>query len=74
MFPDTFDLAAAAAVWDVEMDAAQDWLSELVRYSLVDWDESPPARACTIWRGCLRTSISAMPRDWTVSSDMRRTT
>ncbi len=40
VFPDTFDLAAAAAVWNVEMSLAQDQLDELMRYSLVDWNET----------------------------------
>jgi len=38
VFPDTFDLAAAAAVWDVGREQAQEWLGELVRYSLVEWN------------------------------------
>jgi tetratricopeptide (TPR) repeat protein len=40
VFPDTFDLAAAAAVWDVEENLAQDRLDELVRYCLADWNEA----------------------------------
>ena len=40
VFPDTFDLAAAAAVWNVEKNLAQDQLDELVRYSLVEWNET----------------------------------
>jgi MinD-like ATPase involved in chromosome partitioning or flagellar assembly/tetratricopeptide (TPR) repeat protein len=39
VFPDTFDLAAAAAVWDVPPENVQDPLSELLAYSLVDFDE-----------------------------------
>ena len=38
VFPGTFDSTAAAAVWEMEPDAAQDGLSELVRYSLVEWN------------------------------------
>jgi tetratricopeptide (TPR) repeat protein len=38
VFPDTFDTAAATAVWEIEPDAAQDALSELVKYSLLEWD------------------------------------
>lgn len=37
VFPDSFDLAAATAVWEIEEDLAQDRLDELVRYSLVEW-------------------------------------
>jgi tetratricopeptide (TPR) repeat protein len=39
VFPGTFDRGAAAAVWELDPDPAQDALSELVRYSLVEWDE-----------------------------------
>ncbi len=39
VFPDSFDLAAAAAVWDVAPEMAQDRLDELVCYSLVEWNE-----------------------------------
>jgi tetratricopeptide (TPR) repeat protein len=38
VFPDTFNATAAAAVWELETDAAQDALGELLRYSLLDWD------------------------------------
>ncbi len=40
VFPGTFDNGAAAAVWDADMEAAQDRLGELVRYSLVEWNET----------------------------------
>jgi tetratricopeptide (TPR) repeat protein len=39
VFPDTFDTAAAAAVWDLESEAAGDQLGELVKFSLVEWNE-----------------------------------
>ena len=39
VFPDTFDQAAAAAVWDVPLENAQDSLGELLAYSLVEFDE-----------------------------------
>jgi tetratricopeptide (TPR) repeat protein len=38
VFPDTFDVEGAAAVWDVERDVAQDSLSELGLYSLVEFN------------------------------------
>jgi tetratricopeptide (TPR) repeat protein len=38
VFPDTFNAAAAAAVWELNADAAQDALGDLLRYSLLDWD------------------------------------
>jgi len=37
VFPGTFDHPAAVAVWDIDPDGAHDALSELVRYSLVEW-------------------------------------
>src|SRR3954471_6283819 len=39
VFPETFELEAAAAVWDLEGDDASVDLGELVRCSLVDWEE-----------------------------------
>jgi tetratricopeptide (TPR) repeat protein len=39
VFPSTFDGSAAAAVWEVELEVAQRRLEELVRISLVDWEE-----------------------------------
>jgi tetratricopeptide (TPR) repeat protein len=38
VFSGTFDVLAAAAVWEIGDDRAQDSLSELVRYSLVEWN------------------------------------
>jgi tetratricopeptide (TPR) repeat protein len=40
VFPVTFDAAAAAAVWATELAAAQDTLGELVKYSLLTWNDS----------------------------------
>ena len=37
VFPETFDRAAATAVWAMEADPAQDALSELVKFSLLDY-------------------------------------
>ncbi|MEW6736349.1 MAG: tetratricopeptide repeat protein [Acidobacteriota bacterium] len=39
VFPDTFDLKAAMAVWAMEEDGALDRLSELMDYSLVLFDQ-----------------------------------
>lgn len=39
VFPDTFDHAAAAAVCELPLENAQDVLSELLAYSLIDFDE-----------------------------------
>jgi hypothetical protein len=40
VFPDTFDAPAAAAVSEVETDAAQGDLSCLLRYSMLEWNDS----------------------------------
>lgn len=40
VFPATFDAEAAAAVWEADSDAAHDALGDLVRYSLLDWDDA----------------------------------
>ncbi len=40
VFPGDFDAPAAAAVWEREKEAGQDALSDLVRYSVLDWSES----------------------------------
>ena len=39
VFPAPFDARAAAAVWQLEQDAAQDKLGDLLKYSLLDWDD-----------------------------------
>jgi tetratricopeptide (TPR) repeat protein len=38
VFPDTFDAAAAAAIWEIEADAAQDALGDILKYSMLDFD------------------------------------
>ena len=38
VFPDTFDTAAATFVWELDADAALDALSDLVNYSLLEWE------------------------------------
>jgi tetratricopeptide (TPR) repeat protein len=38
VFPTDFDIAAVAAVWETEIIPTQDTLSELLRYSLVEWN------------------------------------
>jgi len=42
VFPSTFDSAAAAAVWGVGLETAEDLLGALVSFSLVEWN--PQAR------------------------------
>ena len=39
VFPGTFDASAAAAVWELDLEAAQDGLEELTRISLVEWKD-----------------------------------
>jgi tetratricopeptide (TPR) repeat protein len=43
VFEGGFELCSAAAVWNVEISAARDAIGELLKYSLVDWNE-PTAR------------------------------
>jgi tetratricopeptide (TPR) repeat protein len=38
VFPDTFDAPAAAAVWEMETDSARSILSDLVQYSMLEWN------------------------------------
>jgi tetratricopeptide (TPR) repeat protein len=38
VMPADFDASAAAAVADVSVESAEEWLSELVRRSLLDWE------------------------------------
>lgn len=40
VFPDTFDAAAATAVWEVKLTAAKESLGELLLYSLVEFSET----------------------------------
>jgi tetratricopeptide (TPR) repeat protein len=40
VFPDSFDEAAAAAVWETENEKARDALGELLAFSLVEWNET----------------------------------
>ncbi len=40
VFPDTFEYNAAAAIWECEPEAAKDALSELLRYSLIEWNST----------------------------------
>lgn len=37
VFPGLFDVGAVVSVWEIEKDTAQDMLSELVKYNLVEW-------------------------------------
>ncbi len=37
VFPDTFDQPAGAAVWEMEVEPAQETLSLVLKYSLVEW-------------------------------------
>src|ERR1700742_2812009 len=40
VFPDTFDSASAAAIWQMDNDAAVDSLGELISFRLVDYNET----------------------------------
>jgi tetratricopeptide (TPR) repeat protein len=39
VFPETFDGAAAAAVWSAEKNSAEDTLGLLTQYSMLEWNE-----------------------------------
>ena len=39
VFPDSFDQRAAAAIWDLDEEQAQERLGELLSFSLVEWNE-----------------------------------
>jgi len=39
VFPDTFDLAATAALWDISPESSQDAIGELLAYSLAEFDQ-----------------------------------
>jgi len=39
VFPGTFDAPAAAAIWELEVDPASEALGDLVRSSLLEWEE-----------------------------------
>jgi tetratricopeptide (TPR) repeat protein len=39
VFPDTFHFAAAAAMWELEPEPAQDVLGQLLGYNLVQWEQ-----------------------------------
>jgi tetratricopeptide (TPR) repeat protein len=39
VFPDTLDAPAAASVWEADTDAAQDTLSRLTQYSMLEWND-----------------------------------
>ncbi len=39
VFPADFDLPAIAAIWNLDPDAADEWLGELLKYSLVEFQQ-----------------------------------
>jgi len=40
IFPESFDARAAAVIWDINEDETREVLSDLIKYSLVEWQES----------------------------------
>jgi tetratricopeptide (TPR) repeat protein len=40
VFPDTFDARASAAVWELETYPAQEALSQLLNFSMLEWNEA----------------------------------
>jgi tetratricopeptide (TPR) repeat protein len=63
VFPDTFDTRAATAVWEID-DAAQGTLSDLVRFSMLDWDEGTRRyRQHDLMRDFARGGLTEAERD-----------
>jgi tetratricopeptide (TPR) repeat protein len=40
VFPNTFDTAAVAALWELKIEETQERLAELISYSLVEWNDT----------------------------------
>ena len=64
VFPDSFADDAAAAVWEVEMDQAQQTLGELTAASIVEWNEiTERHRLHDLVRIFARAKLSTQERD-----------
>jgi tetratricopeptide (TPR) repeat protein len=64
VFPDSFDESAAAAVWEAEGGKARDTLSELLAFSLVEWNEATGRyRLHNLLRVFVDSRISKAERD-----------
>ena len=68
VFPDTFDALAAATVWGMEEDGAQDAagdnLGELIQYSLLEWnDKTERYRLHDLMRDFARARLTLSERD-----------
>jgi len=64
IFPGDFDVPAAAAVWQTEVDAAKDALAELEEYSLLEWEESAKRYSLhDLARDFADTRLSAIERE-----------
>jgi tetratricopeptide (TPR) repeat protein len=64
VFLGTFDALAAAAIWDLEIDSTRDRLSELVRSSLLEWEEREERyRLHDLAREFARTSLGVEERE-----------
>jgi tetratricopeptide (TPR) repeat protein len=60
VFPDTFDLSAAATVLDLETDPTQDILSDLLKFSMLEWNETTNRyRLHDLMRAFVRGQLSA---------------
>jgi tetratricopeptide (TPR) repeat protein len=72
VFPDSFDTRAAAAVWEADNDATQGTLSDLVRFSMLDWDEAVRRyRLHDLMRDFARRKLSEAERDAAALSHAR---
>jgi tetratricopeptide (TPR) repeat protein len=72
VFPDSFDTRAAAAVWETGDDAARGALSDLVRFSILDWDEATHRyRLHDLMRDFARGKLTEAERDATAERHSR---
>ncbi len=64
VFPDTFYLIAAAAVWETEDDPAQGTLSRLLQFSMLEWNDATKRyRLHDLMRAFARGKLSEQERE-----------
>jgi tetratricopeptide (TPR) repeat protein len=64
VFPDTFDVPAAAVVWEVGSDTAQDILSRLLQFSMLEWNDATKRyRLHDLMRDFARQRLTAVESD-----------
>jgi tetratricopeptide (TPR) repeat protein len=64
VFPDSFDTRAAAAVWETGDDDAQGTFSDLLKFSMLEWDDSAKRyRLHDLMRDFARRKLTEAERD-----------